>query len=261
MTAQPKTKPCEFVSKFNGQQLGCGTLIFWDEKDREWREALDGQLHKKDRCKEIRKAKQENVQRQTTIDSQSQTSSEHKIEHTTPDTNPIKESVTVKPEIANKQEDQGIIRTRIPRLEELEKTIPDMQRTINLMWTMVKGMNSKLDKLETVKNDQTTLIDGITKWKESQDEFIAVIYKRLVPEENQIKPALQLDQSKEEFGLMVKRQHGEIEDEGEGMPPPEEEPDTEDNNIPSSDQQPDEDETEAQEAEMQYEQDKADGVV
>jgi hypothetical protein len=258
MTAQSKTKPCEFVSKYNGQQLGCGTLIYWDEKDREWREALDGQLHKKDRCKEIRKAKQENIQRQTTIDSQSQTSSEHNIgqpyKMEEPNTNPIKESITTKPE------EEGVIRARIPKLEELERAIPEMQKTINLMWTMVKGMNSRLDKLDAIKNEQRDLIDGIAKWKEKQDEFISEVYRHLVPVKDQIKPSSQFD-SQKEFDKLVKIQHGEIEDEGEGMPPPEEEPDTEDNNISSPDQQPDQDEMEAQQAEMQYDKDKEDGLA
>lgn len=247
-----KFKPCQYVNRFTNQQSGCGSSIGWDEEDECWREEGSNKIHTKDRCKEIRTSKQQAQPQQQQTRSESKPIESYSSGAESETKNPIAKAVS---------DDQGVVRTKIPRLDELE-------RTTGFMWTMVKSMNTKLDALQTIKNDQKALIDGIAKWKESQDAFISEVYKALVPVEDQFKradrPSKSFDDPSsepvKEFNQLVKAQHGEVQYEDEGMPPPEEEPESEDDNIPSSDQEPDQDEEDRQQAEMQYDQDKEGGI-
>jgi hypothetical protein len=227
-------KKCEFINKFTNQPSGCGMKIGWDGDDKQWREEGTNKLHTKERCKEIRTASP-NLQVKQLLQPQQAKLEDQPSEQKKEETNPIKEKV------------------------ESEKSGGDFGRRFELMWTMIKGINSRLDKLDQVKKDQGDLIDAIATWKNEQEKFISDVYNHLVPVKDQMKSASELNKKSDgEFDRLMKREQQEIKQ--EEIPPPEDEPDSEDNSIPKSDQQVDEDETDMQQGEMQYDQDKADGV-
>lgn len=155
---------------------GCNTVIVWDTSANKYRDLEGGQFHEipcagVSRYFEMAERQQDIIDPQRKLQMKAVASEAQAVT-----TSPVTETITN----------------------------PSIENRIELMWSMIKDINYKVDKVSRVEEKLTNLIDFNDKRFIKIEQFMAKIYEKIEPVENQFQTASNLskDEQTEDYTEM-----------------------------------------------------------